>query len=128
VNAQGDRIYLRVPAGPDLLPPGFERAKIAPTGKRQHPELADARDQQWDTVISLPPGLRVEHLPDDVMLDTDAGHYTAHYTHVGNDIAVSRSLAINRDVVEAVFYPALERLLYAALVDARAILVLGHAE
>jgi hypothetical protein len=46
----------------------------------------------------------------------------------GDDIAVSRSLFVNRDVVEAGDYPTLERLLYAALVDARAVLVLGHAE
>ncbi len=128
VNTQGDRIYLRVPAGPDLLPPGFERAKIAPTGKRRHPELADAREQEWETVISLPPGLRVEHLPDDVVLDTSVGHYAAHYTHIGNDIVVARTLVIELDVVEVASYPVLERLLYAALVDARAILVLGRAE
>jgi len=128
VNEQGDRIYLRVPAGPDLLPPGFERAKIVPTGKRRHPELADTRDQEWQTVISLPPGLRVERLPDDVMLDTGVGHYAAHYAQSGNDIAVSRNLTINRDVVDAASYPDLEQLLYAALVDARAILVLTHTE
>jgi transglutaminase-like putative cysteine protease len=128
VNEQGDQVFLRVPAGADLLPPGMERARIAPTGKRLHPELADARDQEWETVISLPPGLRVERLPDDVVLDTGIGHYIAHYTHTGSDIAVSRSLYINRDVVEAAAYPDLERLLYAALVDARAILVLGHTE
>jgi len=128
VNAQGDRIYLRVPAGPDLLPPGLERGRISPTGKRQHPEIADARDQEWVTVISLPPGLRAEHLPDDLTLDTGVGHYTAHYERVGNDIDVSRSLVINRDVVEAASYPLLEQLLYAAVVDARAILVLGRTE
>jgi uncharacterized protein DUF3858 len=128
VNAQGDRIYMRVPAGPDLLPPGFERAKIAPTGNRRHPEVADARDQEWETMISLPPGVRVERLPDDVMLDTSVGHYTAHYTRSGNDIAVARSLVVDRDVVQPTSYPDLERLLYAALVDARAILVLDRAE
>ena len=128
VNAQGDMIYLRVPAGPDPLPPGLERAKITPTGKRQHAELTDAREQEWETLISLPPGLRVERLPDDVMLDTGVGHYTTHYARSGNDIAVSRSLVIERDVVEAASYPALERLLYAALLDARAILVLGRVE
>ena len=128
VNAQGDRIYLRVPAGPDLLPPGFERAKIVPTGKRRHPELADAREQEWETVISLPPGLRAERLPDDVMLDTGVGHYAAHYAQSGNDITVSRNLTINCDVVAAASYQELERLLYAALVDARAILVLTHTE
>ena len=56
------------------------------------------------------------------------GRYTAHYVRQGDDIAVSRSLFVNRDVVEAGDYPTLERLLYAALVDARAVLVLGHAE
>jgi transglutaminase-like putative cysteine protease len=128
VNAQGDRVYLRVPAGPDLLPPGLERGKISPTGKRQHAELADARDEQWEDVISLPPGLRVERLPDDLMVNSDIGRYTAHYTRIGNDIAVSRALTINRDVVDAASYPDLEQLLYAALVDARAILVLGRTE
>jgi hypothetical protein len=128
VNTQNDRIYLRVPAGPDLLPPGLERAKTAPTGARRHSELADARDDEWGAVISLPPGFRAEHLPDDVVLDTSLGHYTAHYIRIDNDIAVSRNLVIDRDVVDAPAYPALERLLYAVLVDARAILVLGRTE
>ncbi len=128
VNEQGGRAYLRVPPGPDLLPPGYEREKISPTGKRRYAELADAREQEWQTTITLPAGLRVVQLPDDVTLDDQVGHYTAHYAQRGDDITVSRRLIVLHDVVDATSYPDLERLLYAALVDARAILVLGHGE
>lgn len=126
VNEQGGQVYLRVPAGPDLLPPGYEREKISPTGKRQHAELADAREQEWQTTITLPAGMHVVQLPDDVTLDDPVGRYTAHYARSGNDITVSRRLVVLHDVVDAASYPALERLLYAALVDARAVLVLGR--
>ncbi|HTC09343.1 MAG TPA: DUF3857 domain-containing protein [Acetobacteraceae bacterium] len=128
VNEQGGRVYLRVPPGPDLLPPGYEREKISPTGKRRYAELADAREQEWQTTITLPAGLRVVQLPDDVTLDDQVGHYTAHYAQRGDDITVSRRLIVLHDVVDAASYPDLERLLYAALVDARAILVLGRGE
>jgi hypothetical protein len=128
VNEQGDRRYLRVPPGPDLLPPGFERGRISPTGTREHPELAEARDQQWKTTLRLPPGLQVENLPDDVTVQTKIGHYTARYEHSGTDIIVSRNLVIDSDVLDAASYPELERLLYAALIDARAILVLSPAQ
>lgn len=126
VNEQGGQVYLRVPPGPDLLPPGFERDKISPTGKRKYAVLADARAQEWQATVTLPPGLHVVQLPDDVTLDAPVGHYTAHYARAGNDITVSRRLVILHDVVDAASYPDLERLLYAALVDSRAILVLGR--
>jgi transglutaminase-like putative cysteine protease len=128
VTAQGDRRYLRIPPGPDLLPPGLERGRISPTGTRQHPELADARDQQWKTTLHLPLGLREENLPDDVTVQTKIGHYTARYEHSGGDIIVSRNLVIDSDVADAASYPELERLLYAALIDARAVLVLSPAQ
>jgi len=41
---------------------------------------------------------------------------------------VSRNLVIDSDVADAASYPELERLLYAALIDARAILVLSPAQ
>jgi hypothetical protein len=128
VNEQGDRRYLRIPPGPDLMPPGLERGRISPTGTRQHPELADARDEQWTTVLHLPIGLLVDNLPDDVTVRTKIGHYTAHYMHAGSEIIVSRNLVIDSDVADAASYPELERLLYAALIDARAILVLSPAQ
>jgi hypothetical protein len=128
VNEQGDRRYLRIPPGPDLLPPGLERGRLSPTRARRHPELADARDQQWQTTLRLPLGLQVENLPDDVTVQTKIGHYTARYERSGGEIIVSRNLVIDSDVVDAASYPELERLLYAALVDARAILVLSPAQ
>jgi transglutaminase-like putative cysteine protease len=128
VNEQGGRSYMRIPPGPDLLPPGFERGRISPNGTRRHPELADARDQQWTTTLRLPAGLQVDSLPDDVTMQTKAGHYTAGYKVSGNELIVARNLVIDNDVVDAASYPELERLLYAALVDARAVLVLSPAQ
>jgi hypothetical protein len=128
VNVQGDRVYMRVPAGPDLLPPGLEREKITPKGSRVHPELSDAREQEWQMTIRLPPGLRADRLPDDATLDNEVGRYEAHYSRSGNDIVVSRRYTIQHDVVDAADYPALERLLYGALVDSRAVLVLSPVD
>jgi Domain of Unknown Function with PDB structure (DUF3857)/Transglutaminase-like superfamily/Domain of Unknown Function with PDB structure (DUF3858) len=128
VNVEGGHTFLRIPPGPDLLPPGFEHERISASGTRLHPELADARDQEWRTVLHLPPGMQIETLPDDVTVHTGVGQYTARYQHRGDDIEVSRSLVINREVVDAAAYPELERVLYAALIDARAIVVLSPVE
>jgi heat shock protein HslJ len=54
------------------------------------------------------------------------GHYTARYQQDGGAITVRRNLVISRQVVAPDAYPDLEKLIYAALVDARATIVLTH--
>ncbi|MGD0430387.1 MAG: DUF3857 domain-containing protein [Acetobacteraceae bacterium] len=126
VNVQGQDTFLRVPAGLDMYPPVQERAKLSPSGKRETPVVADVEDSGWDTTLVLPPGTTGASLPPDVDLATPVGHYTARYQQDGGAITVRRNLVISRQVVAPDAYPDLEKLIYAALVDARATIVLTH--
>jgi transglutaminase-like putative cysteine protease len=124
VNVQERNTFLRVPIGLDMYPLGRERTKLSPDGKRQTPVIADVTDAGWDTTIALPPGTSVVRLPPDVDLMTSAGHYTARYGMENGAIHVWRNLVISREVVPPESYPDLERLIYAPLVDSRALIVL----
>jgi len=126
VNVQGQDTFLRVPAGLDMYPPVRERAKLSLSGKRETPVVADVEDSGWDTTLVLPPGTTGASLPPDVDLATPVGHYTARYQQDGGAITVRRNLVISRQVVAPDAYPDLEKLIYAALVDARATIVLTH--
>jgi hypothetical protein len=127
VNPQGGEVYLRVPLGLDLHPLSEQRGKLAQQGARQTPALADAQDFGWQTEIALPAGTKVARLPPDVDVSTAAGRYTARYRAENGRIAVTRRMVVARNVVPAAEYDALRRLLYAGLVDTRAVLVLTPA-
>jgi hypothetical protein len=126
VNVQGQDTFLRVPTGLDMYPPGRERAKLSPAGKRETPVVADVEDSGWDTTLVLPPGMTAASLPADVDLTTPVGHYKARYEQDSGTIIVRRNLVIARQVVAPDAYPDLEKLIYAALADARATIVLTH--
>jgi len=128
VTFQGDTAYLRVPAGIDVEPATRLRAKLAPSGARHTPMLADVGEQIWESTITLPPGLLPIRLPDDVALATTAGSYTAQYRRQNGEIHVRRHLVVARDVVAPTDYPALETLLQAPIADARAVIVLQRGE
>jgi Domain of Unknown Function with PDB structure (DUF3857)/Transglutaminase-like superfamily/Domain of Unknown Function with PDB structure (DUF3858) len=125
-NVQDHEIFLRVPAGLDLFPPWRERAKLTPAGQRRSPEVADVIDAGWENTIALQPGTRVARLPPNVDVVTSVGRYTARYREENGAVLVSRNLVIERQVVEPEAYPEFERMLYAALVDARAVIVLTN--
>ncbi len=125
VNPQGGDTMLRVPAGPDLVSPAVVRAKLSPTGQRRLPLLAEARDYGWNSVINIPAGMKVARLPDDIEIANPTGFYRARYRANGAQITVERHLVVRHDVVAASDYKAMEAVLYAALVDARAMLVLS---
>ena len=124
VNAQDGDVFLRVPAGMDIFPPARQRAKLSPTGKRQTPVLADVTDASWETTLTLPPGLGVARLPSDIDLRTAAGRYTARYRLENGTLVVRRELVIKKEVIQPDAYPDLDTLIYAPLMDARAIIVL----
>ena len=124
ITFQGDEAFLRVPAGVDVEQAFRLRAKLAPTGSRRAPMLADVGEHIWESTIVLPPGLRAARLPDDVAVATAAGQYTATYLRDGDEIRVRRHLVVARDVVAPAEYPELERLLFAPITDARAAIVL----
>jgi transglutaminase-like putative cysteine protease len=134
VNVQERNIFLRVPIGLDMYPLSRERSKLSPDGKRQTPVIADVTDAGWETTIALPPGMTVVRLPSDADLVTPAGRYTARYTMEDGAIHVWRNLVIGQQVVQPDAYPDLERLIYAPMMDSRAIIELApevwskHAE
>ncbi len=128
VTFQGDAVFLRVPAGVDVEGPGRLRARIAPTGARRTPMLADAGETVWDSTIVLPTGLRATRLPPDIDLRTAAGRYVATYRAEGQEIRVRRHLVVAHNVVMPADYPALEMLLFAPIADARAAIELRRDE
>jgi transglutaminase-like putative cysteine protease len=127
VNPQGRDVFSRVPGGLDLYSPSRERAKLSPDGRRRTPVMADVTDSIWKTTITPPPGMDVARLPPDVDVATGAGHYTARYDfdRVHDTITATRHLLISQQIVPPDQYPALERLIYASLVDTRAVIVLA---
>ncbi len=128
VTAQDGMLLLRVPAGPDLARPAqlngvLRRSGTAP---RRHPAFLAARDWGWSSVIDLPPGRFVAQLPDDVAVSNQVGSYHAHYVAGLDQIKVERRLVIQTNVIAPEDFAALEAVLYAAQVDARAAMALKH--
>ena len=128
VTFQGDTAYLRIPAGIDIEPAGRVRSKLAPTGQRRTPMVADVGEHVWESTITLPAGVRAVRLPEDVSVQTGAGSYTATYRRDGAVLVVRRHLVIARDTVGPAEYRALEALLFAPLGDARSVVVLRRGD
>ena len=127
--ASGSReMFLTVPVGLDVNPPGRLRQFLSSDGSRQHAMIAAAGESEWRTTVSVPEGMSFVRLPDDVKLTNDAGSYTAHYERSGADVVVDRHLVVNRNTFQASAYPDLEALLYAPLSDARAILEIARSD
>ena len=121
-------MFMTVPVGLDVNPPSRLRQYLSADGVRQHAMLAAAGRSEWRTTVSLPAGMNVVRLPEDVALTNGAGSYVAHYERDGRDVVADRRLTINRDVFQAASYPDLEALLYAPLSDARAILQISRGD
>jgi transglutaminase-like putative cysteine protease len=128
ISFQGGDAYPRIPAGPDIEPASRLRAKLSPTGTRRHPLLADVGDYVWDTRIVPQPGLEITRLPADIDAANSIGRYAATYRREGPDLLVHRNLVIERDVVPAAEYQALETLLMTAIDDARTVLVVSRRD
>ena len=128
VNPAGKVIFLRVPAGLDMFPPGEVRGLLRPSGKRNFPMRTAPRDLGWQAVITVPAGLAVSQLPDDITFENAAGRYTARYRAEGQTVTADRNLVITREVTQPEEYPELESLLYAPAVDVRAVMVLSPAK
>jgi transglutaminase-like putative cysteine protease len=120
--------FMTVPVGLDLDPPSHLRGLLSDSGTRRHALLTAVRDFQWSTTLTMPPGVAATRLPHDVSFANAAGSYTAAYEHTGAALRVVRHLVVDRTVFEAADYNDLEALVYAALDDSRAVLVLARAE
>lgn len=125
VNPQGRDITMRVPDGPSLYNPADQRPRLSRGTPRTLPVLGDVVDQTWQTSIALPAGLAAVRLPSDVDVQTEAGRYRAEYRHEPGAVTVTRHLVIDQQVIPAEAYAALEKLLYAPVVDARSIITLA---
>ena len=128
VTLRSGATAITVPDGPDLEPASRLRRYLSPDGVRRTPMLVGASELSWTTTIALPPGVVATRLPEDVDCATRAGRYTARYRHVAATVQVSRMLVVDHDVFQPAEYPELERLIYAALDDARSTLTLARAE
>ena len=117
---------ITVPSGPDMEPSYRLRRFLSADGTRRTPMLVGAVDLVWSTSIALPPGLAATRLPADVDIRTEAGRYTARYSREGDTVRAARNVVIDRDVFQPAEYGELERLIYAALDDARSTLTLAR--
>ncbi len=128
VSFQERQAYMTTPVGPDVDPPIRLRKFLSRDGVRHHAMIVGAGDYRWITTLRPPPDAYVSGLPGDVDLRNDAGSYEASYVRTNDGVRVARHLVIGRDVFQARDDPALETLLYAALRDSRATLVLSRPE
>ena len=104
------------------------RKFLARGGVRHHAMIVGAGDYQWTTRLRPSSDVYASGLPADVELRNAAGSYDASYARTEDGVRIVRRLVIPRDVFQAADDPALEALLYAALQDARATLVLSRPE
>ncbi len=128
VGFQDRDAYLATPIGPDVYPTIRLRKFLSRDGARQHAMIVGAGDYQWTTTLRPPPHVDIATTPADMELRNAAGSYVASYARVGDSLRVLRRLVIGHDVFQAEEDPALEALVYAALQDARATLVLSRTE
>lgn len=118
---------LPVPTGIDLARPSNLRQYLSRDGKRTTPLVIGAKDQEWQTAITLPSGIAAASLPPNVALHNDAGSYSATYTPQPGGVRVTRHLVLARTVYRPAEIAAFEALIYAALDDSRAALRLEGA-
>ena len=123
---QDRQAFMETPIGPDVDPLIRFRKFLSRDGVRHHAMIVGAGDYQWTTTVRPPPGVEVSSVPPDVDLRNAAGSYDAGYVRSGDGMRATRRLVIARDVFQASDDPALEALLYAALADTRATLVLSR--
>jgi hypothetical protein len=102
------------------------RPYLSEEGPRRHAVLVGAMDLGWRYAIHLPASFSLIRAPPDVTFSNAAGRYTAHYVRDDWGLTVTRELAVGRDVFPAEDYPALEALFFAALDDARAVMVMAQ--
>lgn len=126
---QDGMVLLRVPAGPDLARTTQLGSLLRRTGSipRRASAFVAPRDLGWESVVDLPAGMTVTALPDDVDVANRVGLYHASYTAEAGRIKVERRLVIHHSVVAPDDFPALEAVLYAAQIDARAAMLLQPA-
>jgi len=126
VTPHGEGMLLHVPDGLDFYAPNNMRDMLSIKGQRRTPVLADTADYEWKETISLPSGVRVDAMPNDIDLTTSVGRYTSHYKVENGNVTVYRHMVINNDVVQPQDYSELESILYARVVDGRASVGLKH--
>ncbi|HKM65394.1 MAG TPA: DUF3857 domain-containing protein [Acidisphaera sp.] len=127
VTLQGGMAFFTTPVGIDFEQVGaMLRPYVSDDQPRRHAVLVGSMDLGWRYAIHLPEGYALVRTPPDVNFVDAAGSYTAHYARDEAGLTVTRELVVSRDVFPAEQYPALEALCFAALDDARAVMVMAQ--
>lgn len=125
VRFEDGEAFAAVPTGLDLDPATHLRGLLTDSGTRHYAMLTAARDDRWTMTLALPQGVTARRLPRNVAFANAAGSYTAAYSADADGVHSSRRLIVARPQYAADEYPDLQALIYAALDDARAVMVLG---
>lgn len=115
-------VYMTVPLGLDAAPANNLRAYLTTGTPRRYPVIVGAREYSWRSVIALPSGAVVEHLPAAVDLSSPAGRFTASYEVIDGKIEVRRGFVITKTTYPPQEYGDVQSLLYAFIDDQRAVI------
>ncbi|HEX3348127.1 MAG TPA: DUF3857 domain-containing protein [Acetobacteraceae bacterium] len=128
VPFQGRFAYMQIPIGPDFRPVVSMRNLIGTETERRTPMTVGAADSRWITTLTVPDATTIVALPRDLDVRNTVGSYVATYERTANGLTVTRHLTLDHDVYQASAYPDLCDLLYAAMDDARAVVMLEREE
>jgi len=111
----GDRLSLgHLPTGFSLVPLGQFRTYAAPE-RRRFPVSVGAFATHYEKTIRYPEGYRPALLPKDVSLENEAGRVKAHFMNQEGAVKAEIELVVRKDVYAPEEYPALKKLLEAAV-------------
>ncbi len=117
-------VAMQVPAGLDITRPALQRVYLTRDGERQAPVMVGAKEVTWNTLMILPTEMHAAALPKDVSVVNQAGSYSARYRQEAGGVRIERRFVIDHTVYQPRDVTALEAVIYAALDDARAPLML----
>jgi hypothetical protein len=117
------KIYFTTPTGFNIYNPQHLRSYITP-GKRLYPAVIGAANYIWESKILLPPGYKIDRLPESRTFSNAAGKYISSYEKGQGYVLVKRNLIINNTVYSPEEYPAFKELIYKPINDARSVMVL----
>lgn len=110
-----------MPAGPDFYPASFFSQFLNQSGQRQFPIIVGSGIFDWNYSLQLPEAYEMKKLPRNINLENDAGSYIATYSLNGVNLAVHRTLTLNKNVYQTQDYINVYSLISAAMQDSNTI-------